>query len=48
MFAPMFVQMRTATWLGIMLALGMMLNHCDEKLRDGKISSSNPDNDNRA
>ena len=29
LFAPMFAQMRTATWLGIMLGIGMMLTHCD-------------------
>ena len=29
MFAPMFTQMRTATWMGIILGLGMMLREMD-------------------
>ncbi len=33
MFAPMFAQMRTATWFGIILGLGMMLSHMERSAR---------------
>jgi len=36
MFAPMFSQMRTATWLGIMMGIGMMLGQFDRQTSPGK------------
>lgn len=31
MFAPMFIQMRTATWFGVMLGVGMLLSTLDRQ-----------------
>lgn len=38
MFAPMFSQIRTATWLGMMMAIGMMLSRIDKS--ESSIQSS--------
>jgi len=41
MFAPMFSQMRTSTWMGVMLGIGMMLGHYDQQEKEQ--SKPNPE-----